>query len=192
MNILSADFIKSVVDPAQLPEDSKPHIAMLGRSNVGKSTLINSLTGKKDLSRTSSTPGRTQLVNLFKINNLFYLVDLPGYGFAKVPAGKRDELQHLIFDYLANAARLKLAIVIIDGRHGPTALDIQMLMHLEENDIPFLVIANKMDKLSQKERAGLTKDLQQKLPGARILPHSAVTKEGRGEILDAIQEACRA
>lgn len=191
MQPTKATFLKSVSDPSQLPVDARPHVAMLGRSNVGKSSLINSLTGAKGLSRTSATPGRTQLINLFKINDAFYLVDLPGYGYAKASKEKRDAFQHLIFSYLDHAERLRLAVVIVDAVVGPTPLDIQILIHLEEKHIPFIVVANKIDKLSQSKRATLIRDLKEKLPGVRILLHSTRTSEGRGEIFAAIQEACR-
>ncbi len=192
MQAISAEFIKSVVDPSQLPTDERPQIALFGRSNVGKSSLINSLTGKKGLSRSSSTPGRTRTINLFKINNAFYFIDLPGYGYAKASKGTRDAFQSLVFTYLNNASKMVLAIVIIDANVGPTELDIQLLIHLEEKNAPFLIVANKCDKLSQSERSKLMRMLAEKLPGARILMHSAKTSEGRGEILDAIQRACYA
>lgn len=191
MEITSAEFVKSVVDPKLLPADNQPQVAFLGRSNVGKSSLINSLTKKKGLSRTSSTPGRTQMINLFKINKSFYLVDLPGYGYAKASVTNKKVFQDLIFGYLDSAKRLVLAVAIIDARVGPTALDLQMLIHLEEQRIPFIVIANKIDKLSRTERTKMFRDLEDKLPGAKILPHSAETSEGRGEILNAIQQAYR-
>lgn len=191
MQPINAEFIKSAVNVAGLPADGKPQVAILGRSNVGKSTLINSLTGQKGLSRTSATPGRTQLINLFKINNAFYLVDLPGYGYAKAAKHKRDAFQQLIFEYLDRAPLLKLAVAIIDARLGPTDLDLQLLIRLEEANIPFIVIANKIDKLNRSERAKLTRDLADKLPGARVLPHSAKTSEGRDQIFATIQEACR-
>ena len=191
MRIQTAEFVKSVVNPELLPDDGLPQIAFLGRSNVGKSSLINSLTQQKGLSRTSSTPGRTQMVNLFKINRAFYLVDLPGYGYAKASVKNKQEFQNLIRGYLDAATRLVLAVVIIDARIGPTPLDIQILMHMEEKGTPFLVIANKIDKLSKAERKKMTTEIQDALPGATVLPHSAETTEGRGEILEAIQKACK-
>lgn len=191
MNNPSAEFVKSVVDYAELPNDTYPQVAMFGRSNVGKSSLINSITGKKGLSRTSTTPGRTQMINLFKMDKTLWLVDLPGYGYAKASATKRDAFQQLIGDYIDHAERLVLAIAIIDSRLGPTELDIQLLIKLEEKNIPFVIVANKVDKLSQSGRAKLMNMIKDKLPGTHVLFHSAKTGEGRGEISEAIQQARR-
>jgi GTP-binding protein len=191
MSDLTATFITSSAYPEQIPHGSFPQVALLGRSNVRKSSLINSIARQKGLSRTSSTPGRTRLINLFRFGRAFDLIDLPGYGYAKAPAGEKREFQQRVFDVLDHAERLKLAVVIVDARIGPTPLDIQMLMLLEEKGMPFFVIANKIDKLSGNERIKSLKLIREAIPGATIFVHSAETTEGRNEILAAIQAACK-
>ncbi len=184
---MQAVFLKSYADPKQVPQDGPPQVAVLGRSNVGKSSLINSLANDKKLAKTSSTPGRTQLINLFAFGKEFVLVDLPGYGYAKAPGAKREMLRDLIIGYLEQAGPLAGAVLITDARLGPTELDRDMIEALERSDIPFTLVANKIDKLSRSERVERLRALGVAYPKARIVAHSAETKEGRGELLDAIR-----
>ncbi len=186
MQIKKAEFVKSVPKTEGLPKDSRPMVALVGRSNVGKSSLINTLTGKKGLSRVSGTPGRTQFINLFSVNDNLYLIDLPGYGYAKTGKAQRVVLQEMIHDFLANAERLKLAIVIVDARIGLTDLDRDMLDLLGGLQIPVVIAANKIDGLSrtagqaaiQKIEAGVLAD---------VVPVSSVTGAGRDQLWEHIQ-----
>src|SRR3712207_4063273 len=151
MKITSAKFVKSAFERAHWPHDGRPEVAFLGRSNVGKSSLINSLLRVKGLARTSSTPGRTQSLNYFLINERFYFVDLPGYGFARVPRDVRESWGRMVTGYLAKREPLVLSIHIVDSRHEPTKLDLQLREWLLFNGKPFLTVATKSDKLSQNE-----------------------------------------
>src|ERR687884_1155558 len=151
MKVTSAEFIKSAVDESGWPRDGVPEIAFLGRSNVGKSSLINSLLGVRGLARTSSTPGRTQLLNFFLINNRFRFVDLPGYGYARVPKQIRESWGEIATNYLAKRESLVLSIQIVDSRHEPTTLDLQLQEWLQHHEMPQAVVATKSDKLSNNE-----------------------------------------
>src|SRR5262250_1603041 len=158
MKIKSAKFVKSATSPEHYPRDGRPEIAFLGRSNVGKSSLINSLLGVRGLARTSSTPGRTQLINFFLINDAFYLVDLPGYGYARVPSEVKREWGPMVEKYLARRPNLVLSVLITDSRHKPTELDLQMIDWLRAKNRPFVIAATKADKLSSNElKASLTR-----------------------------------
>ncbi|HYP53010.1 MAG TPA: ribosome biogenesis GTP-binding protein YihA/YsxC [Pyrinomonadaceae bacterium] len=170
-----------------------PEVAFLGRSNVGKSSLINSLLGVKGLARTSSTPGRTQALNFFLVNRNFHFVDLPGYGFARVPRDVRESWGKIVTDYLAKREQLVLSIHIVDSRHEPTKLDLQLRQWLTAFEKPLLTVATKSDKLSQNE-------LQRNLKRARaafgaaggageVVAYSSVTGRGRAEIWRAIERA---
>src|SRR5690242_11425447 len=169
-----AIFLKSYADPKAVPQDGLPQVAILGRSNAGKSSLINSLANAKDLAKTSSTPGRTQLINLFQFGKEFVLVDLPGYGYAEVPGTKKETLQSLIIGYLEEAGPLAGAIVVTDSRLGTTKDDEEMIKALGNADIFSIIIANKIDKLSRSERAERLRQLAAQYPDAIILPHSNV------------------
>src|SRR5258708_11376229 len=148
MRVSSATFVKSATSPEHYPRDGRPEIAVLGRSNVGKSSLINSLLGVRGLARTSSTPGRTQLINFFLVNDVFYFVDLPGYGYARAPAELRKEWGPMVEKYLAMRSNLVLCILITDSRRELTQLDLQMGDWLRTQGKPFIVVATKADKLS--------------------------------------------
>lgn len=154
----------------------------MGRSNVGKSSLINSLLGVKGLARTSSTPGRTQLINFFLINQSFYFVDLPGYGYARVPTEIKREWGPMIETYLAAREKLVLSISIIDARHGPTKLDLQLKEWLESNEQPFIVVATKADKLSNNQLRTSLKRSEELLGGVKAIPYSAITRRGADRI----------
>lgn len=188
MQITDSKFIKSVADSNKLLEDDLNQIAFVGRSNVGKSSLINMLCSNKKLARTSSTPGRTRLINYFLINNMFYLVDLPGYGYAKASKVEVDSWQSLLEPYLLNNYKLKCVCVLVDSRINPTELDKQMINFLCYYNIPFIVIATKCDKIPKSKikpemvkianKLGLGKD--------NIFPSSSDSGFGRVDILNKI------
>ena len=149
MKIHSAEFLLSASTTRQFPAATLPEIAFAGRSNVGKSTLINSLLNRKKLVKTSATPGKTQLINFFKVNDQFYFVDLPGYGYAKVPESVRRKWQNLVEAYLSERETLRNVVLIIDCRHNPTVQDRQLLEWLEYYQRPSLIVASKIDKLKR-------------------------------------------
>jgi GTP-binding protein len=181
MRVKSAEFIKSATQPEHYPRDGRPEIAFLGRSNVGKSSLMNSLLGVRGLARTSSTPGRTQLINFFLINESFYFVDLPGYGYARVPSEVKREWGPMIEKYLATRPNLVLSIVITDSRHEPTKLDLQMIEWLQSKEKPFIIIATKADKLSgNKLRASISRGSA--VQKNRLIAYSAVTGIGADRV----------
>lgn len=193
MKITSAEFVKSAFAEDGWPRAALPEVAFLGRSNVGKSSLINSLLGVRGLARTSSTPGRTQALNFFLINKRFHFVDLPGYGYARVPRDVRESWGEIVTSYLAKRESLMLSIQIVDSRHEPTTLDLQLREWLQTHGKPFLTVATKSDKLSNND---LRKNLERarKLLGVsggaeRVIAYSAVTKRGRDEVWRAIEEA---
>ena len=149
MRIHSAEFLLSASTKRQFPAETLPEIAFAGRSNVGKSTLINSLLNRKKLVKTSATPGKTQLINFFKVNDKFYFVDLPGYGYAKVPESVRRKWQNLVEAYLSERKTLRNVVLIIDSRHNPTSQDRQLLEWLKYFQRPSLIVASKIDKLKK-------------------------------------------
>lgn len=187
MRVTSAKFTAGATSWASLPRDFRPEVAFLGRSNVGKSSLINSLLGAKGLARTSSTPGRTQALNFFLINEQFYFVDLPGYGYAKTSKAKRHEWGQLIEKYLAKREQLVLSILIVDARHEPSPLDLQMKSWLQHFGLSYLVVATKIDKLSANERRASLARAQEVLATERLIPYSAVSREGARQLWDEIQ-----
>jgi GTP-binding protein len=187
MKITSAEFVKSAFNKRHWTEDSLPEIAFLGRSNVGKSSLLNSLLGRRSLARTSNTPGRTQSINYFKINDRFYFVDLPGYGYAKVSKTMRADWGEMARDYLSLREELVLSIQLIDARHEPTALDCQLNEWLAVNEKPFAVVATKSDKLSANQLKKQLKVIENTLSADRIIPYSSVTGKGKVEVWDAIE-----
>jgi GTP-binding protein len=189
MKVTSAEFVKSVFAEEEWPRDEKPEIAFLGRSNVGKSSLINSLLGVKGLARTSSTPGRTQSLNFFLINNRFRFVDLPGYGYARVPKIIRASWGEMATNYLAKRMQLVLSIQIVDSRHEPTTLDLQLNEWLTTHAKPRIVVATKSDKLSNNELRKTLERAGKMLDPERVIAYSAVTGKGREEIWRAIEEA---
>src|SRR5438105_13083015 len=151
MKITSAEFLKSALKEADWPHDNIPEIAFLGRSNVGKSSLINSLLGVRGLARTSSTPGRTQMLNFFLINRHFRFVDLPGYGYARAPKALKAEWSSAAGEYLAQRRQLVLSIHIVDSRHEPSIQDLQLHEWFVHHQRPHLIVATKSDKLSKNE-----------------------------------------
>ncbi len=186
MKIVSAEFVKSATAPEHYPRDNRPEIAFMGRSNVGKSSLINSLLGVRGLARTSSTPGRTQLINFFLINQSFYFVDLPGYGYARVPTEIRQSWGPMIENYLASRKNLVLSIAITDSRHHPSKLDLVMKEWLETQQQPFIVVATKADKLSNNQLREAIKRAEGVMGKGKVIPYSAVTRRGAEQIWRAI------
>lgn len=191
MKITSAEFIKSAYTREHWIDDGTPEIAFLGRSNVGKSSLINSLLGRKGLARTSNTPGRTQCINYFRINDQFYFVDLPGYGYAKVSKMMRADWGVMAEEYLSSSPELRLCVQLIDSRHPPTKLDMQLYEWLEHNQKPFIIVATKSDKMSSNELTKALKVSRSAMPLAKILPHSSTTGRGRDEIWNVIGETSK-
>ena len=190
MIIKNAKFLISIADKNKLEQLSLPQFAFVGRSNVGKSTLLNALCQRKSLAKTSSTPGRTRLINIFEVNNEFHFVDLPGYGFAKASKQEQAKWQGLIETYLRNSQNLKLVFVLIDSRHEPTEKDIQMLEFLYAYQIPFKIIATKIDKLTRTELQKSKKLLSSALGVGvdDIIFVSAEKKVNVSQILDLIEE----
>jgi GTP-binding protein len=189
MKVKSAVFVKSATAPDHYPRDGRPEIAFLGRSNVGKSSLINSLLGAGGLARTSSTPGRTQLINFFLINDAFYFVDLPGYGYARAPREVKDEWGQMVEKYLATRPNLVLSIAITDSRHEPTARDQMMTEWLRSQGKPFIVVATKSDKLSSNKLRASLKTSSALLGLREILPYSSLTGKGADRVWREINQA---
>jgi GTP-binding protein len=187
---MPAIFLKSAMTVADLPEGKKAQIAMLGRSNVGKSTFINSLIGAK-LARTSCAPGLTQCINLFEVDKRYHLVDLPGYGYARGSAEKRKVFAAMLCSYLSEAKNLKLVVLIIDARVGFTELDEHALTQLKENGLPHLVVVNKTDKLSRSELNVFMSKIRAAHPGVPFMPHNHKEVKVSGEIREAIEKAVR-
>jgi GTP-binding protein len=187
MKITSAEFVKSAFAEEHWPNDPRPEIAFLGRSNVGKSSLINSLLNVRGLARTSRTPGRTQALNFFLVNNRFRFVDLPGYGFARVPRNVRASWGEMATNYLAKRPWLVLSIQIVDSRHEPTTLDMQLNEWLIANAKPRVVVATKSDKLSQNELRKSLERVRRLMDAERVVAYSATTGRGRDEVWRIIE-----
>jgi len=189
VRISSARFVKSAKQANDFPKDRKPEIAFCGRSNSGKSSLLNALTNSQGLARTSSSPGRTQLINFFLVDGLTYYVDLPGYGYAKVPKGIRDTWGEMIESYLRNREPLKLAIMLVDSRIPPTDSDQTMKEWLDHFGIPNLVVLTKSDKISRNELTKALRICAQTLQTKEIIAFSAITGFGKDAILKKIRDA---
>lgn len=189
MKIISAEFVKSAFAPEHWTTDGLPEIAFLGRSNVGKSSLLNSLLQRKGLARTSNTPGRTQSLNFFLVNRKLYFVDLPGYGYAKVSKSMRGDWGKMAESYLARRDELALSIQLVDSRHPPTMLDIQLHEWLVHHDKPSLIVATKADKLSSNELKKNLENIGKVFTSTRIISYSSVTGRGREDIWQAITKA---
>ncbi len=187
MKITAAKFMKGVVGTDEIFEDGIPQVAFIGRSNVGKSSVINSLTKKKDLARTSSFPGRTQEINVFLINGSSYLVDLPGYGFAQGSHEARERLLKLIDWYLLRSGYVqKKVIFIIDAYVGPTETDVEVFQRLVEQGKNIVVVANKVDKLKQSEYRKQLQNIQNTFHDHKIIPYSSFEKIGIKELTNEI------
>lgn len=196
MNIKKAEFVISNTDPAKCPQDGRAEYAFIGRSNVGKSSLINMLTGRKGLAMTSSTPGKTQLINHFLINDKWYLVDLPGYGYAQRGKKGREKIQAIIDAYLNRREVLTCLFLLLDCRHEPQKIDLEFIDRLGESGIPFAIVFTKADKISQsrlKENMEKYKtrlmETWEELPP--VFSSSSERKTGKEDILNYIEEINR-
>ncbi len=192
MNITSAEFVISNTDVKKCPSGNLPEYAFIGRSNVGKSSLINMLTGRKGLALTSATPGKTMLINHFLINKDWYIVDLPGYGYAKREQKKQEQILQIISSYILQREQMTCLFVLIDIRHEPQPIDIDFIGWLGENGIPFSLIFTKADKLKAgKQRANISLYLKRLQEQWEELPPHFVTssenKAGREEVLNYIE-----
>lgn len=188
--IHSAEFVTSAVRPAQYPTEGLPEVAFAGRSNVGKSSLINCLVQRRKLVRTSRTPGQTQLINFFNVNGSFLLVDLPGYGFARVPEHVRAQWGPMVESYLTGRTALRGVVQIMDLRHPPTADDLQLWQWLLDRRIPVLPVLTKTDKVSQGRRVQHTRQasLSLGIPVDRFILFSAETRLGREALLGHLHQ----
>jgi GTP-binding protein len=194
MIIYSATFVSSAPSLAACPASALPEIAFAGRSNVGKSSLVNTLLNRKGLVRTSSTPGRTQLLNFFAVNDLLHFVDLPGYGFARAPRVVRERWQPMIRNYLAGRANLKAVVWLLDVRRDPSDEDLRFLDWLEEAERPTIPVVTKVDKLSRNELARRLTAISRSTGLERELftTFSAMTREGVAEVWARIEAAIEA
>ena len=193
MHIKSAKFIISNTDVRKCPEGNLPEYAFIGRSNVGKSSLINMLTNHKGLAMTSATPGKTLLINHFLINEEWYLVDLPGYGFAQRGMAQREQLRQIIESYILGREQLVCLFVLIDCRHPAQKIDLEFMEWLGENGVPFTIIFTKTDKIGRGRLKENIKAYQEAMLGTweelpPMMCSSSENKEGREEILDYIEE----
>ena len=185
-------FIKSVFTIKELPKDNLPEIILCGRSNVGKSSFLNSLFNKKDLAKTSSTPGKTRSINYYLIDKKFYIVDLPGFGYAKISKTEREYWAMLIQEFLSESKNIWLAFHLIDSRHKPTELDFKLNAMLHFFNIPFVVLLSKIDKLKQSEISDAKKNAIESFPELslddNLLTYSAVKNFGHKEILQRLSK----
>lgn len=176
---------------SKLPENQLPEVAFAGKSNVGKSSLINALMNRKSYARTSSQPGKTQTINFYNVNNALYYVDLPGYGYARVSTEIKAKWGKMIERYLHNSRQLRLVFLLIDIRHEPSANDCTMYHWIVENGFHPVIIATKLDKINRSQIQKNLKVIKEKLdlvPGTPVIPFSAETKQGRAEIWGMIEE----
>jgi GTP-binding protein len=192
MKIAKAEFLSSSPDLKQCPKTDLPEFAFIGRSNVGKSSLINMLTDRKNLAKVSQTPGKTRLINHFNINDIWFLVDLPGYGYAKMSKSEKPKLDKMINDYLLRRKSLRLTFLLIDSRHDLLANDKLFMTWLFHNRIPFVIILTKSDKLTRNQISRNLKSLEKALaefnPVPMIISTSSVERTGKEEILKIIEQ----
>ncbi len=191
--IKSARFVISNSDVRKCPDDNKPEYAFIGRSNVGKSSLINALTGQRKLAMTSATPGKTLLINHFLVNDEWYLVDLPGYGYAKRSKSQTEQLQKIISSYVLGREQMTLLFVLIDSRHEPQKIDLEFIEWLGENGVPFAIIFTKADKLTKSALSANIETYKRRLLEEweelpPVFVTSSESKLGRDEVLQYINE----
>lgn len=186
MKIVSAEFVTSAGRATECPRDQRPEIAVSGRSNVGKSSLLNSMLGRKSLAMVSGTPGKTQRLNYFLVNRQFHVVDLPGYGFARAPAATRNQWRAMMQEYLHTRGQLAGIIQLVDSRHEPSREDREMVKWLRFEELPFCLVASKIDKLGQSKRPPALRAIMDALelsPTQPLVSYSSQTGEGRGALL---------
>lgn len=189
LNLQRAEFVRSAVKAADFPRDKLPQVVFAGRSNVGKSTVINCLLNRKNFARVGSAPGKTTHINYFLIDQQLYLVDLPGYGYAKVSMTERARWGALIETWFADTSLMTLGVLIVDARHQPTGDDVTMCQVFQRSEKPFLVLANKLDKLKKSEIAPNLERIRQTLNLAEdvlVIPFSGEKRTGREALLSAI------
>ncbi len=193
MEIITAQFVRGVIGSHNLLVDEKPQVSFIGRSNVGKSSVINMLVGQKSLVRSSSSPGKTQEINFFSINENIYFVDLPGYGYAKMGVKYREKLRKLILWYfISGEAPVSLAVLIVDAKAGLRKFDREMIAVLNEYGHPFMIVANKIDKLNQKELYHSLAEIVTEIgENAIVIPFSARTGRGKDKVLHAIERVIK-
>jgi GTP-binding protein len=193
MNIVTADFVCSNTDYKKCPAPDKPEFAFIGRSNVGKSSLINAITNRKGMAKTSGTPGKTQVINHFVINNSWYLVDLPGYGFAKTAKTNREKWEKMIRDYLQNRTSLLVTFVLVDARLQPQTIDLEFMTWMGTHQLPFVIVFTKSDKLTKNELNRNVSQYSKKLletwdETPRMFITSSESQVGKDELLQYIEE----
>jgi GTP-binding protein len=187
MEITAAHFVKGIRGTDEIINDGVAQYAFVGRSNVGKSSLINALTAKSDMARVGKKPGKTTEINFFRINNSFYLVDLPGYGYAKAAPKERAKLKKLIIWYLTySGAKPAKVVLVVDSKVGVTDFDKDMIMILTEEKHPYVIVANKIDKITQKEASVQIKSIQEAAGSVAVVAFSSRTKKGLKQLLETI------
>ena len=189
INLNQAEFIRSAAKPADFPKDRMPQVVFAGRSNVGKSSVINRLLNRKNFARVGAQPGKTTHINYFLIDKQFYLIDLPGYGYAKVPKAEKDRWGKLIEAWFADTELMTLGVLIVDSRHKPTADDCTMAEFFLAAGKPFVIVANKLDKLKKSEIEGNVQRIRDTLElpeQVQVIPFSAEKGDGRQTLLDLI------
>lgn len=193
MNLQKAEFLTSVTAMEKLPKDGLPQIAFSGKSNVGKSSVINRILNRKNFARVGETPGKTVHINFFRIDDRAYFVDLPGYGYAKVPQSEKERWGKLMEQYFSVPERIALGILIVDARHKPTENDVTMARYFQDSGRPYLVVANKLDKLKKSElepNMALIRQTLSLADEAVLIPFSAEKGTGRDELVRHILSAC--
>jgi GTP-binding protein len=195
LKIVSAEFLQGVNDLRQLPKNELREILFIGRSNVGKSSLLNKICNRKNLARSSSTPGKTREINYYLVNDKFYFVDLPGYGYAKVPEQMRAGWKRLIEDFLKRGGPIALAMQLIDSRQEPTPLDLMMMDWLEYYEVPYLLVLTKSDKIPASKLKKQIEAYEERFNSqlhegccCGIIPFSVVSGDGRLELLKLIEK----
>ena len=195
MNLQKAEFVTSVTAMEKLPKDGLPQIAFSGKSNVGKSSVINRILNRKNFARVGETPGKTVHINFFRIDDRAYFVDLPGYGYAKVPQSEKERWGKLMEQYFSVPERIALGILIVDARHKPTENDVTMARYFQDSGRPFVVVANKLDKLKKSELEPNMALIRQTLDldgNTVLIPFSAEKGTGRDDLVKQIFSACGA
>lgn len=193
MNLQKAEFLTSLTDLSKLPKDGLPQIAFSGKSNVGKSSVINRVLQRKNFARVGETPGKTIHINFFRIDNRAYFVDLPGYGYAKVAKSEKERWGRLMEAYFSDPTRISLGVLIVDARHKPTENDVTMAKYFQGSERPWVVVANKLDKLKKSEvepNLALIRETLALDPQTPLVPFSAEKGTGREDLLREILRVC--